>query len=123
MLMTEDQPGRHNHISGRTRRYISRKWFHRARHKPTKSRESVAELVEAIGAEVRCTQPWRTKGWHIVDGGKYMCMHGAISIPDHFEPQADVVMLIRPDEGVATIDALVDENGEVQWAYGNPPTG
>lgn len=98
-----DERGRHDHIPGRPRDYISRKWFHRARHRPTESSVTVDELVETIGMEV---DP-RSGRWPTTKNGKFYIWNGLVTIPEMpYEPRAFVTL----PEGRSQIPMLITED-------------
>lgn len=94
----------HDHVSGRTRPYISRKRFHRARHRPAPGSTSVAELVENIGMEV---DP-RSGRWPTTKNGKFYVWNGPIAIPEQpydYEPRG----FITVPEGLSQIPVMVSD--------------
>lgn len=93
---------KHDHVAGRPRDYISRKWFHRARHRPTSSSFTVAELVETIGMEV---DP-RSGRWPTTKNGKFYIWNGPIQIPEmpyDYKPRG----FITAPEGISQIPMLI----------------
>lgn len=121
-----DELGRHDHVAGRTRPYISRKWFHRPRHRDTPL--TVAEIAESLAGEVVCCQPWRKHGWHLVtavDGSKdYYCFHGTIAIAPKFDAESGIALIPSPEAQtsvpvIATVDVLTAKEASdmgVRWA-------
>lgn len=94
--------GKHDHVTGRPRNYVSRKWFHRGRHTPNAHRESVEEICAGIDSRDHATP-----GWHISADGKYFIGNVTIRFPDHVPDNA--VMIVAPPGGLANIPALVTD--------------
>ena len=88
---------RHDHVTGRPRDYISRKWFHRGRHRPAAHRTSVEELVAKI--KLRDLKPV----WRMSDDGGYYIFEGSVYLTGQSAP--GFVMISTPDE-IASIPTI-----------------
>lgn len=92
----------HEHVTGRTRPYISRKWLHRGRHRVG---VSVDELTNKLNRELCKANPRR---WHFDITRKYLCLHDvSITVPRNFDAQRDIVY-IEPPEAMLSLPVLDD---------------
>lgn len=107
-------PNKHDHVTGRPRDYISRKWWYRGRHRNGaftvgKLCSEVAYSLELINIEKLEEAQRRAcaeaKGsWHTTPDGKYYCFHGMVHVPNEFGE--DPRIMIRAPEGLTSIPAL-----------------
>ena len=81
---------RHDHITGRPRDYISRKWFHRGRHRPAAHRTSVEELT----AELKSRD--RKPIWRVSEDGSYYFFEGSVYLAGQSAP--GFVIISTPGE-------------------------
>lgn len=111
---------RHDHIAGRPRDYISRRWFHRARHRAGESTKSVADITKELDRQLNDAHP---SGWHISADGKFFVTNMTMRFPEPFFPAApSFVMIESPTEVVAGDDCPhihTDTVNEIEDYYSN----
>lgn len=88
---------KHDHISGRPRDYISRKYFYRGRHR---TGEFATDLIERIRSELGY-------GWKVSADGKYLYYEGTVYIPDTWPGPGFIT--VDPPDGLISLPALIED--------------
>lgn len=99
--------GRHAHITGRPRDYISRKWFYRGIHRLNAHRPSVDELTANLNRQLAEANP---TGWYVsADGKSLICNNVTLRFPPDFDTPQQGFLIIEPQGGLTSIPALNSE--------------
>lgn len=104
---------KHDHVTGRPRDYISKKWFHRGRHREG---QSVEQLIDHLNREILEANPQGR--WQLSADGKHYLFSGIVAFPtvsDWNDESNNAVIMIESPGSVTNFPPLVcpHENREV----------